>query len=184
MIKEYLEKRKDILSETISLNKEKYEHNQIEIFEFERDIEDIENNEDVATKLFSIKSRENETQKSKEIQEIENKIDIVASKNSEIKTIIEDAEKELNIVKQCLENVSRETFSEKKPTNMNEDVSRETSNENEEMFTTQNEHEEIQRNKINSEFDIVEKLEFCKRLTRIDANRVYIELDNLIKKLR
>lgn len=120
MIKEYLELRQSVLSETITINKELYKQGQIEIFEIEKKIDEIENNENDAEKIFSVKTRENTGKKSEEILGLEAQIDAIVIRNKEVRTTYEKAEKELNVVIECLENVSRETFLNKPDTETND----------------------------------------------------------------
>ena len=189
MIKEYLEKRKEELLNIISMNKEKYEHNQIAIVESNNKIQELENDEDVASKMFSVKSRENNTYKTQEIRDIESQITVYVTENIGYKKNYENAEKELKLIDQCFEeltDVSRETSVEDLQTDTQSDIADSNKEKNEidvSRETLDNKQIEFFENKdtINNKDKLVEKLKLCKNLALLDAKRVYVELDELIK---
>ena len=210
MIKEYLESRQSVLTEAIAINKEIYKQGQIKIFEIEKKIDEVVSKDDDAEKIFSVRTRENNGKKSEEILELEAQIDEIANKNKEIKEIYEKNEKELGIVRSCLENVSRETFSGEVNRKTNESYHATSAQPNggkkeietgstytHQEFQMENNHKErvtetnnenktenVSRETLNKQKErIIKKLEFCKRIICSDAKRVYIELEELIKQI-
>lgn len=184
MIKEYLEERKEILSNIIRKNKEKYEHNQIAITESNNQIKELNETIDEASQIFSVKAREDNGFKNQEIGELKSRIAAYVVENNEYKNNMDKAQEELSVVKKCFEEInSYETYSKK------EDVSRETS-ENDlvkdnfkgKQLDFVNVIEKINIDAKNKE--IIDKLEFCKSIVEIDGKRVNIELDNLINMLK
>lgn len=183
MIETYLEERKNILKDIIRKNSEKYEHNQIAITEANNKIKDLDEIVDEASQIFSVKAREDNGFKNQEINDLESRIAAYVMENSEYEKNINQANEELSIVEQCLNEIYenariREEF-------IGEDVSRETSTTKSKINKT--DAYQLNFTDILDEFpsevnksEIIQKLEFCKNIAEIDAKRVSIELDNII----
>lgn len=187
MIKEYLEERKLILTEIIRNNKEKYEHNKIVINESYNQIKELDETIDEASKIFSVKAREDNGFKNQEISELENKIAAYTIENKEYEKNIQTTEKELSMVMKCFEELEKETSNEigNNANNKKDNVSRETY-ETKSKENVQLEFDEILE-KTNIDIDkykIIQKLEFCKNIAEIDGKRVNIELDNIINMIK
>jgi leucyl aminopeptidase len=172
MIEQYLKKRQKIVVEDLTKYKEEFEHNQIAMVEAKNKIIELENSEDVATKIFSVRTREKEVYKSQEIRDLESRITIYVTENIQNKKMIASCENELKTIEECItefENVSRETSDNVTQmtfdTSLDNNVSRETSD-------------------VKQMENIVKRLELCKNLVNIDGNRVNMELEMLIKELK
>ena len=139
--------------------------------------------------MFSVKSRENNTYKTQEIRDIESQITVYVTENIGYKKNYENAEKELKLIDQCFEeltDVSRETSVEDLQTDTQSDIADSNKEKNEidvSRETLDNKQIEFFENKdtINNKDKLVEKLKLCKNLALLDAKRVYVELDELIK---
>lgn len=200
MITEYLESRKEELTRIISVDKEKYEHNQIAIGEAKEKIKELENTEDEATKIFSVKTRKNNTYNVQEIRQLEGQILNAAEASELLKQEYEAAEKELKTIQACFtewENVSRETSikSVSRETSTGNGL-RETSTENisHEVLTendlreasTENISHEVSTENVSRENktdQIRRTLELCKNLAQVDGARVAMELERLLRQL-
>lgn len=169
MIEEYLLNRYEVLNDKVRAYKEKFEHNQISIVEINNQINELNSTVDEASQIFSVKAREDNGFRKQEIVELERKIAAYVSENKDYEKIIMDTEKEIEIIKKCLDenNVSRETS----------DLSE---NDNQQLeFDVSN--DEISDTIIKNKKLILEKLKLCKSIAKIDEKRVEIEIDNLIK---
>lgn len=118
MLNEYFIRRLEKLSEKLTENKNKYEHNLIAIKESKNKIDELKNSIDEASNIFSVKAREDNGFKQQEIVNLETKIAAYVIENKEYKEIIDIIEKELEEIRDCqvelnklVDNVSRETFS-------------------------------------------------------------------------
>ncbi len=194
MITEYLESRKEELSRIISVDKEKYEHNQIAIGEAKEKIKELENTEDEATKIFSVKTRKNNTYNVQEIRQLEGQILNAAEASELLKQEYEAAEKELKTIQACFtewENVSRETsIKSVSHETSTENGLRETSTENiSHEVSTENISHEVsttnvsRENKTDQNSEIRRTLELCKNLAQVDGARVAMELERLLRQL-
>lgn len=196
MIKEYLIKRATILSERIRSNKEKFEHNQIAIVESNNQIKELNDTIDEATQIFSIKAREDNGFKKQEISDLEIRIAAYVSENKDYQEIIDTANKELDIVNQCLEementNVSRETFenssivSDDTNTQLQKNIE-ESSNESLENHSDDEDMKIVVDGFVTNKktAEIINKLKLCKSIAEIDGKRVSIEIDNIINLIK
>lgn len=196
MIKEYLIKRATILSERIRSNKEKFEHNQIAIVESNNQIKELNDTIDEATQIFSIKAREDNGFKKQEISDLEIRIAAYVSENKDYQEIIDTANKELDIVNQCLEementNVSRETFENSSivSDDTNTQLQKNIEESSDESLENHSDDEDMKivvdgfvTNKKTAE--IINKLKLCKSIAEIDGKRVSIEIDNIINLIK
>ena len=182
MIKKYLEKRKEILCDIVRENKEKYDHNQIAINESFNQIKELEDMVDEATKIFSVKAREDNGFKNKEISDIQKRIAVYELENNEYQNNINEAQKELSIVNDCILDISNTSFEE----DILQDVSRETfcNIEKKELSDIKTDVNGALEEKSYYNIEIINKLEFCKSIAEIDGKRVYIELDKIINMIK
>lgn len=187
MLREYLEDRKELLNDTVRYNKEKYDHNQIAIAESKNQIKELDEKVDEATKIFSVKAREDNGFKNQEISDLEKRIAAYTIENNEYELNIKKAKDELSIVETCLqeikENIKVDILSDNNIQTAN--VSRETSESidaNSEPSGVQLNIEDILNDKYNNleNQELIRKLEFCKSIAEIDGKRVAIELNNII----
>lgn len=187
MIKEYLEERKKLLNNIIRQNKEKYDHNQIAIDESHNQIKELDEMVDEATKIFSVKAREDNGFKNQEISDLKNKIAKYVIENNDYEKNINNAKTELSVVEKCLVEIK----DNKKINKVSEesskvgDVSRETSQNRNIKNVCSGVRFSEDDNRVNNynnieNQELVTKLEFCKSIAEIDGKRVTIELDNII----
>lgn len=156
MITEYLNERKKIVEKVINKNKEKLENNKITIFEFKKQIKQLDNTIDEASEIFSVRARVDSGYKNHEINDLEIKISDLLNVNKEIEKNIEIAEKELEtIIKSIME------FK-------NDYVSRET---------------KYKRRRPSIKKEVIEKLKLCKEVVSFDSARVSIELEEILRLL-
>lgn len=162
MIKEYLDNRMTLLSKIIQENKNKIEHNNLLISEAQNKINQIKNNVDDTAKIFSVKAREDMGYNNKEIKELDEKISFYKKEIDEFTAICKNVQKEIDIVKQCIEEIEKNK------------VSRETSSDmNNSSY-----------NKATINSNVITKLNFCKSIARVDSTRTINELDNVISMLK
>ncbi|MCR5703990.1 MAG: hypothetical protein K6G85_05155 [Eubacterium sp.] len=176
MIKKYLESKREEVEKNYAKVKEEFEHNQIAMVEAKNKIIQLDNSEDDAIKIFSVRTREKEIFKTQEIRDLESRITIYVTENLQNKKLMKLYEDELKIIDQCFTQL--------------EDVSRETSDINTQvMFDTAiteiREDNNVSRetlSDINTD-QIVNRLKLCKNLVNVDNNRVLMELESIIKEL-
>lgn len=162
MIKEYLDDRMKLLSGIIQENKNRIEHNNLLISEAQNKINQIKNNVDDAAKIFSVKAREDMGYNNKEIKELSEKISSCRKEIDEFTTICKDVQKEIDIVKQCIEEIEKNNVSRETSSNIN--------------------NPSYNKAAINS--NVITKLNFCKSIARLDSTRTINELDNVISMLK
>lgn len=174
MIKEYLNKRKVKVQELLDYNQARYDHNQIAIEKNKKQINELLNEVDEATNIFSVVAREDNGFKSKEIQEIEEKLAVYNEDNEELKAIIDEAKEEITCINQCLDSFKEKDSYEstnESPSIIEEDVK---------IYNMKK--EENTSNVINK--DIIDKIKLCKNLVNLDPQRTIIELDNILDQLK
>lgn len=156
MVIEYLEERRKIIEKVLEENTEQLERNYISIVEMKKEIKDLDNMVDEASKIFSVKARADNGFKNHQIGDIEIKITALLSENKIIEKNIEDAKSELKIINDSINEFR------------NDYVSRET---------------KYKRRRPSIKREVIDKLKLCKEINSIDNARVSIELDEILKLL-
>lgn len=156
MITEYLNERKKIIQEVIQNKKENLENNNVLIFEFKKQIKELDNTIDEASEIFSVSARVDSGNKNNEINDLKFKISDLNSMNKEIQQNLEKAEKELNIINESIVEFK------------NDYVSRET---------------KYKRKRPSIKKEVIDKLKLCKEVISYDSARVSIELEEILKLL-
>lgn len=176
MIKKYLQSKKEEVEKKYAKAKEEFEHNQIAMVEAKNKIIQLDNSEDDAIKIFSVRSREKEVFKTQEIRDLESRITIYVTENIQNKKIMKLYSDELEVIEQCFTEL--------------EDVSRETSEQNKQVVfdtavTEIKEKDNVSRETLsNIDTDqVVNRLKLCKNLVNVDNNRVSMELESIIKEI-
>ncbi len=177
MIEQYLKKRQKIVNEKLSKCQEEFEHNQIAMVEAKNKIIELENSEDVAIKIFSVRTREKEVYKSQEIRDLESRITVYVTENIHNKKEISILENELKTIEECLkefQNVSRETSDNVTQVTFDTDI-----------VIEHEKQDNVSRETLSVEQmeKAVKRLELCKSLINIDNNRLNLEIDMFIKDL-
>ena len=163
MVKKYLKNRKDYLENQIELINVDMECYSRKIKEMENLIEEIVKSQDEATKLFSVKAREDNLINNKDIEENKKNISECLFLLDELDKKKAKHENEIDTINQCLEqlenNVSRETLNEKDKKNQEKQV-------------------------VDKNIDlslIANKLRMCRKIIGSDVARVQVEIDEIIK---
>ena len=154
MLKDYLDNRIQLLKNEIDEYEDKVNHYQSNIKEIDSQISKMKKSVDEASGIFSIKARENIDSNNDQALDLENEKTELLDRISIYNLKIEKIQEEIDLISDGIKELN---------------VSRETSTENTSVVTADN---------------LLEKIDMCKKICKVDPNRVEIELNEIIKTMK
>ena len=154
MLKDYLDNRIQLLKNEIDEYEDKVNHYQSNIKEIDSQISKMKKSVDEASGIFSIKARENIDSNNDQALDLENEKTELLDRISIYNLKIEKIQEEIDLISDGIKELN---------------VSRETSIKNTSVVTLD---------------DLLEKIDMCKKICKIDPNRVEIELNEILKTMK